>query len=254
MAELGHQLPDVTLVPYAVISDKVRVESWWDKPRDHAAAVLGVSEVSSSPGSAWLGSRSLEADALHRRAVVPNVIIVRSILFNLLFYLNLGVLLLVALVTLVLPRRAVLGMASSGAASACGCCGSSAAPRSNFAASRSFRSGAADRRRQASVDLGDLRAAAAVRRLHLHRQARADVDSDLRLVHGKGRHDAGRSRRRLAGADRHDARAPATKSAAAASSSSFRRAHGARPAPSRATSSASPISTPRSACRACRSR
>jgi 1-acyl-sn-glycerol-3-phosphate acyltransferase len=39
------------------------------------------------------------------------VIILRSILFNLLFYLNLVVLLLVALVTLVLPRRAVLRMA-----------------------------------------------------------------------------------------------------------------------------------------------
>ena len=39
------------------------------------------------------------------------MIILRSILFNLLFYLNLVVLLLVALVTLVLPRRAVLRMA-----------------------------------------------------------------------------------------------------------------------------------------------
>jgi 1-acyl-sn-glycerol-3-phosphate acyltransferase len=39
------------------------------------------------------------------------VIIVRSILFNALFYLNLVALLLVALVTLALPRRAVLRMA-----------------------------------------------------------------------------------------------------------------------------------------------
>jgi 1-acyl-sn-glycerol-3-phosphate acyltransferase len=39
------------------------------------------------------------------------VIILRSILFNILFYLNLVALLLVALVTLVLPRRAVLKMA-----------------------------------------------------------------------------------------------------------------------------------------------
>jgi 1-acyl-sn-glycerol-3-phosphate acyltransferase len=39
------------------------------------------------------------------------VLIVRSLLFNLLFYLNLGVLLMAALVTLVLPRHAVLGMA-----------------------------------------------------------------------------------------------------------------------------------------------
>jgi 1-acyl-sn-glycerol-3-phosphate acyltransferase len=39
------------------------------------------------------------------------VIIVRSILFNVLFYLNLVVLLFAALVTLVMPRRAVLKMA-----------------------------------------------------------------------------------------------------------------------------------------------
>jgi len=39
------------------------------------------------------------------------VVIVRSILFNILFYLNLVVLLFVALVTLAMPRRAVLKMA-----------------------------------------------------------------------------------------------------------------------------------------------
>jgi 1-acyl-sn-glycerol-3-phosphate acyltransferase len=43
--------------------------------------------------------------------VVQNVVIARSILFNILFYLNLVVLLVVALITLALPRRAVLKMA-----------------------------------------------------------------------------------------------------------------------------------------------
>ncbi len=32
MAELGHQLPGVALVPFPVISDKVRVDSWWSSP------------------------------------------------------------------------------------------------------------------------------------------------------------------------------------------------------------------------------
>jgi uncharacterized SAM-binding protein YcdF (DUF218 family) len=32
MAELGHQLPDVALTPYPVVSDKVRVENWWSSP------------------------------------------------------------------------------------------------------------------------------------------------------------------------------------------------------------------------------
>jgi uncharacterized SAM-binding protein YcdF (DUF218 family) len=29
MAELAHQLPDVTLVAYPVISEKVKSEPWW---------------------------------------------------------------------------------------------------------------------------------------------------------------------------------------------------------------------------------
>ena len=32
MAELEHELPGVALVPYAVVSDRVRIENWWDNP------------------------------------------------------------------------------------------------------------------------------------------------------------------------------------------------------------------------------
>lgn len=32
MAELAHELPDVTLLPYPVISDKLRVDAWWENP------------------------------------------------------------------------------------------------------------------------------------------------------------------------------------------------------------------------------
>jgi uncharacterized SAM-binding protein YcdF (DUF218 family) len=32
MAELAHQLPDATLIPYPVISDKVKSEPWWSSP------------------------------------------------------------------------------------------------------------------------------------------------------------------------------------------------------------------------------
>ena len=39
------------------------------------------------------------------------MITLRSILFNLLFYLNLAILLIAAIPTLVLPRRAILGIA-----------------------------------------------------------------------------------------------------------------------------------------------
>jgi uncharacterized SAM-binding protein YcdF (DUF218 family) len=29
LAELAHQLPDVTLIPYPVVSDRLRIEPWW---------------------------------------------------------------------------------------------------------------------------------------------------------------------------------------------------------------------------------
>jgi uncharacterized SAM-binding protein YcdF (DUF218 family) len=32
MAELAHQLPDVTLVPFPVVSERVRVDAWWSNP------------------------------------------------------------------------------------------------------------------------------------------------------------------------------------------------------------------------------
>ena len=32
MAEIAHQLPDVALVPFPVVSDRVKVESWWTNP------------------------------------------------------------------------------------------------------------------------------------------------------------------------------------------------------------------------------
>ena len=32
MAEIAHQLPDVSLVPFPVVSDRVKVESWWTNP------------------------------------------------------------------------------------------------------------------------------------------------------------------------------------------------------------------------------
>ena len=32
LVELGHELPDVTLVPYGVVSEKMRIEAWWENP------------------------------------------------------------------------------------------------------------------------------------------------------------------------------------------------------------------------------
>jgi uncharacterized SAM-binding protein YcdF (DUF218 family) len=40
MAELAHQLPDVTLIPFPVISEKVKTEPWWSNT-DTARLLLG---------------------------------------------------------------------------------------------------------------------------------------------------------------------------------------------------------------------
>ena len=128
------------------------------------------------------------------------MIIVRSILFNILFYLNLVVLLVVALVTLALPRRAVLKMAELWGRVSVWLLRVVCGTKVEFRGLENLSEGRAHRRGQAPIDLGDVRAAPAVRRLHLHRQTRADVDPDLRLVHVEGRHDPGRSRRRFADA------------------------------------------------------
>jgi 1-acyl-sn-glycerol-3-phosphate acyltransferase len=61
--------------------------------------------------SCELRVRGTSGTSLSRAAVLA-VVIVRSILFNILFYLNLTLLLLAAVVTFVLPRRGILGMAT----------------------------------------------------------------------------------------------------------------------------------------------
>ena len=40
MAELEHELPGVALVPYAVVSDRVRIENWWDNPATARLLIL----------------------------------------------------------------------------------------------------------------------------------------------------------------------------------------------------------------------
>jgi len=32
MAELSHQMPDITLIPYPVVSDKIKSQAWWTSP------------------------------------------------------------------------------------------------------------------------------------------------------------------------------------------------------------------------------
>ena len=129
------------------------------------------------------------------------MIIVRSILFNILFYLNLVVLLVVALVTLALPRRAVLKMAELWGRISVWLLRVVCGTKVELRGLENLPKGALIVAAKHQSTWETFALLTAVRRLHLHRQTRADVDSDLRLVHVEGRHDPGRSRRRLAGAD-----------------------------------------------------
>ena len=159
LAELSHQLPDVALIPYPVVSDRLRIEPWWS---NGATTRLVLSEylkylaakVRMRFDSFAERAHCCRAHIATPRSLIPRPlrkllagrrsrvlsIYVRSILFNALFYLN-------------LTRAHDRGAADAGAAlpdlarlssvptrsPACGCCASSAAPRSSGAASRISR-------------------------------------------------------------------------------------------------------------------
>jgi uncharacterized SAM-binding protein YcdF (DUF218 family) len=54
MAEIGHQLPGVELVPFAVVSDKVRVEAWWENPATARLLFLEYLKYIVARGRMWL--------------------------------------------------------------------------------------------------------------------------------------------------------------------------------------------------------
>jgi uncharacterized SAM-binding protein YcdF (DUF218 family) len=54
LAEIGHQLPGVELVPYVVVSDKVRIESWWENPATARLLFLEYLKYIVARGRMWL--------------------------------------------------------------------------------------------------------------------------------------------------------------------------------------------------------
>ena len=140
------------------------------------------------------------------------LILVRSIVFNVLFYLNTVLWLIIALPTFFMPYRAIIGGGEIVGPHQSGAAARRRRHRLRDQGPRENSARPAHRRRQAPVGVGDLRAAAAVRQSGVHRQARIAVDPDLRLADDQGPHGAGRSPRRRAGAHRHDrARARRTR-------------------------------------------
>ena len=199
------------------MTERLRAEPWWSSgitaklllpnirstfSRSRASGSRpspAASRTVRPPARAGLGGDGRRA--LDRASAV---LVVRSILFNSLFYLNLLVHMAAIIPTLLMPRRFILAAARSWSRSSlwllrvvCGTQGR--VPRAG-----KDPAGRAAGRLQAPVGMGDVRVAAAVSRLHLHSEARADVAPVLRLVHVARRHDPGRSRRALAGARGHD--------------------------------------------------
>ena len=130
------------------------------------------------------------------------LVILRSAVFNVLFYLNLLVHFVVAIPTLVMPRMAIVKLAMFWGRTnnwllrvVCGI-------KVEYRGLEKIPAGRVAGRLQASIAVGDLRAAVAVFGPGLHPQARAAMDSVLRLVRHESRHDPGRSRPARAGADR----------------------------------------------------
>jgi hypothetical protein len=166
------------------------------------------------------------------------VLLIRSVAFNVLFYLNLLVQIVAALPTLVMPRWGILAVAKFWARTNLwllhAVCGIKVEFRGR--GKNSFRTAA--RGRQAPVAVGDVCAAADPAGPGLHHEARADVDPVLRLVCLEGGYDFGGSQQGLAGARRHERqRAPGARAQSSDRDLSGRHAP-AHPAPNRNTSTA----------------
>ena len=124
----------------------------------------------------------------------PQVIWIRSLVFNILFYVNLALFVVLGSEFLLSPRKIAIRALQTWAQSSlwlvrviCGIRYGSTGPREYSAGRRS-------RREQAPVDVGDFRAAAARRRSGGGPQARAQLVSVLRLVHLQVPDDPGQAR------------------------------------------------------------
>ena len=124
-------------------------------------------------------------------------LLIRSLLFNALFYANLVIQMVVALPTFVMPRRYLLAIVRSYARTSIWLLRVVCNVRVEYRGLGTFRAAPASsppstsRRGRPSRFCGSSRSG-------LHSQARVDVDFVVRLVHLEGGHHAGRSRRRMA--------------------------------------------------------
>ena len=175
---LAHQLPDVALIPYPVVSDRLRIEPWWSNGDDHPAGAVGISQIPfrqaahavrlrDRRGRAAIASpprvmqlrmapQPFQVDGAHSDAshvVRPLAALQRAVLREHHRSHDRGA----ADDCCCLIRFCSASCAPMRAA-ACGCCGSSAAPPSNGAASKRFPQGACIVACKHQSAVGDIRA------------------------------------------------------------------------------------------------
>ena len=252
-------MPDVALVPFPVVTEKLRNEPWWASGptarlilSEYAKFVVAQLRMRIEPAPALSDSSGGQRrrEELRRMLVAALGRLQRLCSISISFCTS-----IVALPTFVLPRRAFMAIAKSwGRTSNCAAARRRRHRRSSMRGLEKIPPGALLVAVEASVGLGDVHAAHAVRRSGLHRQARADVDSVVRLVHLESRHDPGRPRRARRRDGRHDRARARGARARPPDHHLSRRARAPRRARRRPTRAASRISMRRPACRACRSR
>jgi uncharacterized SAM-binding protein YcdF (DUF218 family) len=68
MAELGHQLPEVKLIPFPVVTQKMRDEQWWSSPAttkllisEYAKFILAMVRMRIGPGARGMAAEQISA-------------------------------------------------------------------------------------------------------------------------------------------------------------------------------------------------
>ncbi len=167
MVEIGHQLPDIALIAYPVISEKMKNEPWWPSFDTARFLLRRICEILVRAGA--LSRRSPTSPSKEEGVLI----LLRSILFNIAFYSNTVFWLIVALPTFFMPYRAIIRVAQMWGRTnlvllrVIAGIGVESAGREKIPAGPLIVAG------QASVGVGDLRVPDAVRQSAVHPQARA---------------------------------------------------------------------------------
>ena len=125
LAEIAHQLPDVALIPFPVVSDRLRVEPWWSNGATtrlvlseyfkylYAHVRMRFDSVAAATGQPTaLPMPAAEADSSKPGPALSSSssFLARSIVFNASFYVNITVRMIVALPTILLPYSFLLAV------------------------------------------------------------------------------------------------------------------------------------------------